>query len=112
MMILEELSTTGARLIGDAPLNPGTEISFDVPGAGVARTGTIRHVQALKTSVAVLFSMGVEFPSTRRADWWSFARTVTPTNGARSKGTASPVLAGIAPLPTGKDTEKPMANVS
>ena len=60
MLILEDLSAGGARLVGDAPIAPGTSIRFDVPGAAVARRGIVRHVQALQTPVAVLFSMGVQ----------------------------------------------------
>ncbi|MBA3670989.1 MAG: glycosyltransferase [Gemmatimonadaceae bacterium] len=71
MMILEEISTKGARLIGDAPITPGLVISFDVPGAGVSGRGTVRHVQSLRTSVAVLFSMGIQFDEPPRPDRWS-----------------------------------------
>jgi hypothetical protein len=63
MLILEELSDGGARLVGDAPIEPGTRLTFDVPGAKISGGGTVRHVQALQTSIAVLFSMGVEFDS-------------------------------------------------
>lgn len=60
LLILEDLSAGGARLVGDAPISPGTSIRFDVPGAALARTGIVRHVQALQTPVSVLFSMGVQ----------------------------------------------------
>jgi cellulose synthase (UDP-forming) len=63
VLILEELSDGGARLVGDAPIEPGTHLTFDVPGAKISGGGVVRHVQALQTSVAVLFSMGVEFDS-------------------------------------------------
>ena len=67
--ILEDYSDAGARLIGDALLAPGTLVSFDVPGSTVKGTGTVRHVQSLQTDLAVLFSMGVEFPNARRSRW-------------------------------------------
>jgi hypothetical protein len=67
--ILEDYSATGARLIGDAPIAPGTTVTFDVPGATVTGTGTVRHVQSLQTDMAILFSMGVEFPGVRRRRW-------------------------------------------
>jgi cellulose synthase (UDP-forming) len=67
--ILEDYSSAGARLIGDAPIAPGTTVSFDVPGASVKGTGTVRHVQSLQTDLAVLFSMGVEFPAVPRRRW-------------------------------------------
>jgi cellulose synthase (UDP-forming) len=63
LLILEEMSDGGARLVGDAPIDPGTRITFDVPGARISGGGTVRHVQALQTAIAVLFSMGVEFQS-------------------------------------------------
>ena len=61
LLILEEMSDGGARLVGDAPIEPGTQVTFDVPGARISGAGTVRHVQALQTPIAVLFSMGVEF---------------------------------------------------
>jgi hypothetical protein len=60
MFILEDVSPRGARFIGDTPLDPGTHVSFDVPGATVRGNGTVKHVQSLQTNLAVLFSMGVE----------------------------------------------------
>ena len=60
-LILEEMSDGGARLVGDAPIEPGIRVTFDVPGAKISGAGTVRHVQALQTPIAVLFSMGVEF---------------------------------------------------
>jgi cellulose synthase (UDP-forming) len=66
MFILEDVSARGARLIGDTALDPGTHVSFDVPGATVKGAGTVRHVQSLQTNLAVLFSMGVEFEQQMR----------------------------------------------
>ena len=63
LLILEEMSDGGARLVGDAPIEPGTRITFDVPGAKISGAGIVRHVQALQTSVAMLYSMGIEFDS-------------------------------------------------
>jgi hypothetical protein len=66
-LVLEEMGSGGARLIGDSPIPPGTPISFTVPGSVLAGAGVVRHVQTLQTSVAILFSMGVEFnPATSR----------------------------------------------
>jgi cellulose synthase (UDP-forming) len=58
--ILEDYSKAGARLIGDAPIAPGTRLSFEVPGGSVKGTGTVRHVESLQTDLAVLFSIGLE----------------------------------------------------
>lgn len=59
-LILEDLSARGARLISDAPMAPGTAITFDVPGAKVSGGGVVRHVQTLRTASTVLFSLGIE----------------------------------------------------
>ncbi|MEX2177915.1 MAG: glycosyltransferase [Gemmatimonadaceae bacterium] len=61
IFILEEISDTGARLVGEAPIAPGTSVRFDVPGTNVSGAGIVRHVQTLQTRVSILFSMGVEF---------------------------------------------------
>jgi cellulose synthase (UDP-forming) len=63
LMILEDLSEGGARLVGASPIAPGTAITFNVPGATYRGAGIVRHVQTLETTVAVLFSMGVELDS-------------------------------------------------
>ncbi|HUF66848.1 MAG TPA: glycosyltransferase [Gemmatimonadaceae bacterium] len=60
MFIVEDLSPSGAQLIGNLPITPGTKVSFDVPGAAITEAGIIRHVRALKTPMAVLYAMGVE----------------------------------------------------
>ena len=90
ILILEEFSDGGARLIGDAPIEPGTAITFDVPGAKISGAGTVRHVQALRTSVAVLFSMGVEFNAVPASRGWKsrFGRRALPRGEA-----------DVAPLP-------------
>jgi hypothetical protein len=65
-LVLEELGPTGARLIGNVPIAPGTEIHFEVPGSALAANGIVRHVQAHETAVAVLFSIGVELSGARK----------------------------------------------
>ncbi len=60
MLILEEMSAKGARVLGDAPIAPGTAITVMVSGARISLAGIVRHVRTLETPVQVLFSMGVE----------------------------------------------------
>ena len=60
MFIVEDISPSGAQLIGDLPITPGTRVRFDVPGAAITESGVIRHVRSLQTPMAVLFAMGVE----------------------------------------------------
>jgi cellulose synthase (UDP-forming) len=95
--ILEELSDGGARLVGAAPVAPGTPVRFVVPGTAVAGDGTVRHVQTLQTRLSILFSMGIELenaPAPRR--WLPFGRQ-------RDVGeTAEPAL---VPHPDSEDTQ-------
>jgi hypothetical protein len=65
-LVLEQLGPSGAGLIGDVPIVPGTRITFTVPGSSLSGAGVVRHVQTLETPVAVLFSMGVELDGARR----------------------------------------------
>lgn len=60
MLVLEDMGERGARLIGDSVIPTGTPISFTVPGSSLVGRGVVRYVQPLETSVAMLFSMGVE----------------------------------------------------
>jgi len=66
VLILEELSARGARLIGDYGLDPGTRIHIAVPGARISEEGIVRHVDIVQTSMAVQFAMGVELVLKRR----------------------------------------------
>jgi cellulose synthase (UDP-forming) len=70
MMILEEMSESGARLVGSEPIPPGTPVSFEVPGASVRGRGVVRHVQMLPTLTNSLFSMGIELDGERVAKGW------------------------------------------
>jgi hypothetical protein len=83
LMILEDISDGGARLVGGAPITPGSSITFSVPGASFRGSGVVRHVQALQTSVAVLFSIGVEFEEdpTPQRSWLRFGKKHALTNG-------------------------------
>lgn len=72
-LVLEELGVTGAGLVGDIPIAPGTRVSFVVPGCSLQGAGVVRHVQTIQTSVAVMFSMGVELDGARlktRGRFW------------------------------------------
>ncbi len=75
MMILEEMSEGGARVIGPEPITPGTPVSFEVPGADVRGTGIVRHVQMLPTLTNSLFSMGIELDGGRAAKGWRLLLT-------------------------------------
>lgn len=70
MMILEEMSDNGARVIGGEPISPGTAVHFEVPGADVRGSGVVRHVQMLPTLTNSLFSMGIELDGIRAPRGW------------------------------------------
>jgi cellulose synthase (UDP-forming) len=61
MLVLEDVSARGARLIGAEAIAPGTAVKFTVAGASLSGSGVVRHVQTLQTAKSVLFSMGIEF---------------------------------------------------
>ena len=83
MLILEEISESGARLVGSAPLAPGTKIEFDVPGVTISGKGVVRHVHAMETPMAVLFTMGVELEGkTQRRLLNFFSRNPIPSRSA------------------------------
>jgi hypothetical protein len=83
MLILEEISERGARLVGTSSLSPGTRVSFDVPGISVKGRGTIRHVRAMETPMAVLFTMGLELDHVSRGRLAKFFGREAP-NAAQS----------------------------
>jgi cellulose synthase (UDP-forming) len=60
LVILEEISGRGARLLGNFAFEPGTRLRFDVPGTDISGEGVVRHVSALETHMAIQFSMGLE----------------------------------------------------
>jgi cellulose synthase (UDP-forming) len=67
LLILEEISSRGARLIGAAPVDPGTRIHFEVMGSDIAEQGVVRYVNAVETFMAVQYEMGVELILNRNA---------------------------------------------
>jgi cellulose synthase/poly-beta-1,6-N-acetylglucosamine synthase-like glycosyltransferase len=68
MVILEDMSAKGARVVGDAPIPPGSAIAVDVTGAPITLAGIVRHVRVLETPIQVLFSMGIELSVQRVPD--------------------------------------------
>jgi cellulose synthase (UDP-forming) len=60
LFMLEELSPTGARIVGDQPIPPGTEVEYVVPGTSLTGRGIVRFSRALETALAIQFSIGIE----------------------------------------------------
>jgi cellulose synthase (UDP-forming) len=76
--LLEEESQGGARFILDNPLEPGTDIRWEVPGTTIAGRGTVVFSRSVESPLRASFVVGVERarePSTRFA---AFRRWVTP----------------------------------
>jgi cellulose synthase (UDP-forming) len=84
MLILEDLSASGARIVGTSALEPGTKIDFEVAGTGQWRTGMVRYVQALRTDMSVLFSMGVELEGGKPANGSGFRALFSRETGPRT----------------------------
>lgn len=77
--MLEEVSMEGARLILECPIQPGTRVSYDVPGTAVAGSGTVVFNRAFESPGNVRFAVGVRgdrLPAHRRAWASSFRRSV------------------------------------
>lgn len=60
MAFLEDLSESGARLVMDRLVEPGTLIRFRVPGTGAERAGRVVFAQAVETPLGGRYVVGVE----------------------------------------------------
>ncbi|MDQ6717124.1 MAG: hypothetical protein M3Z17_02120, partial [Gemmatimonadota bacterium] len=76
-LILDEMSSNGARLISDNPIAPETTIRFEVPGTTINASGIVRHVRSLETPAQVLFTMGVSLDRPESGWRIPFSRTRT-----------------------------------
>lgn len=59
LALLEDLSESGARLVMDRPVEPGTPLRFRVPGTGMERAGTVVFSRVLETPIGVRYAVGV-----------------------------------------------------
>jgi cellulose synthase (UDP-forming) len=59
LAFLEEVSRSGARLVMDEPLPPGTRLRFRTPGSGLDEEGRVVFSRALETSLGVRFAVGL-----------------------------------------------------
>jgi hypothetical protein len=57
--MLDEISATGARLVLDAPVAPGTAVGFEVPGTTLRGRGKVVFSTALESPMGVRFSVGL-----------------------------------------------------
>ncbi len=57
--LLEDVSSHGARLIMEKPLEPGTPVRYDVPGTSLSGRGTVVVSRAFESPMNVRFAVGV-----------------------------------------------------
>jgi cellulose synthase (UDP-forming) len=92
--LLEELSASGARLLVDKPIAPGSTIRFEVPGTALNGIGHVVFTTALDSPMSARFSVGVSLVGevARARSRWSlpvsFARR--PIENALSKEAVEP----------------------
>ncbi|HET7460613.1 MAG TPA: glycosyltransferase [Longimicrobium sp.] len=58
--LLEEVSASGARLVTDLPLPPGTPIEYEVPGTEMRGRGRVVFARVFETPVGTRFALGVQ----------------------------------------------------
>ncbi len=69
--MIEEMSGSGARLILERPIEPGSRVSYDVPGTGIAGTGIVVFNRVFESQAQVQFAVGVrgDRPSRKPRQW-------------------------------------------
>jgi len=60
MGMLEEVSESGARLVLEDPVAPGSRIVYDVPGTAIAGSGIVMFNRAFESPTNVRFAVGVQ----------------------------------------------------
>jgi cellulose synthase (UDP-forming) len=61
--LLEELSPTGARLVLDELIAPGSQVRFEVPGSTLKGSGKVVFAHAMESSASLRFSVGLSLQS-------------------------------------------------
>jgi cellulose synthase (UDP-forming) len=78
--MLEEMSGSGARLILETPIEPGSRVSYHVPGTDIAGSGTVVFNRVFESLAHLRFAVGVrgDLPSRKPRQWArSLRRPVT-----------------------------------
>lgn len=60
MGLLEEVSDSGARLMLENPIEPGSRVTYDVPGTELTGSGTVVFNRAFESPTNVRFAVGVQ----------------------------------------------------
>jgi hypothetical protein len=66
--MLEEVSPSGARLMLENPVPPGTSVQFEVPGTTLSGNGTVVFNRAFESPLHVNFAVGIK-RNTEPAKW-------------------------------------------
>ena len=68
--MLEETSDSGARLVLENPVEPGTRVRYEVPGTGISGSGTVIFNRAFESPANVRFAVGVRRDRAPSAHGW------------------------------------------
>jgi cellulose synthase (UDP-forming) len=66
---LEEVSRRGARLVMDAPVEPGCTVDYEVPGTTLGGRGVVVFNRAFETPLDVRFAVGIRESAPARNGW-------------------------------------------
>jgi cellulose synthase (UDP-forming) len=93
LALLEEVSGSGARLLFDRPVLPGTRVHYEVPGTRIEGEGEVVFSRALETPLGVRFTVGV-----RRSEKQPRTALERFMNGKRLSATTTAMAAVIGGL--------------
>jgi hypothetical protein len=78
--MLEEMSAAGARLILANPIEPGSRVTYDVPGTDIDGAGTVVFNRAFESPGNVRFAVGIRGDrAVARRAWASSFRRSRPS---------------------------------
>lgn len=82
--MLEEMSDAGVRLVLEHPVQPGTRITYDVPGTSIRGEGTVVFNRAFESPASVRFAVGVrrdrEVPAHSFVPFWRSAAATSTSH--------------------------------
>jgi cellulose synthase (UDP-forming) len=84
--LLEELSSSGARVVLETPFAPGTPIRFEVPGTTLAGRGEVVFSRAFESPMSVSYSLGIRLERSKPS---------LVASGSRGNGSDAPVLTDV-----------------
>lgn len=103
--LLEEVSTSGARFLMDAPVEPGTIIRFDVPGTKLSGQGMVVFNRAFSSPVHVRYAVGIYSAPPASGKWAARFRAV-----GRGLRRSSESMASLTPALVGTTSASDHAN--